>query len=167
MAADIPVGVWEGLEQQTTSPFLSLFISCSIKVNCRHHDFGIDYTTSQNASPVLVFWESSGRANLDVLTRKKCRASFLSRNFSRNYQARPSGYIRMESSYDGISACRFSRQPLGIVLWKLRLAYVNKGLESPIAGSILIISCTQSDVSVFADFYLFFAVLQYGSPQSF
>jgi hypothetical protein len=50
MAADFPIGIREGLEQQTVSIFRSFLESSGGKVDCRQHDFGIDYTTSQNAS---------------------------------------------------------------------------------------------------------------------
>ncbi len=39
----------------------------------------------------------------------------------------------MEAPYNDISACRFSRQLLGTVLSKLKLAHTNNGLESPVA----------------------------------
>ncbi len=39
----------------------------------------------------------------------------------------------MKSSYDGISACRFSEQLLGTVVSKLRLAHANSGPESLVA----------------------------------
>ncbi|KAI4260734.1 MAG: hypothetical protein LQ352_000126 [Teloschistes flavicans] len=50
MAADVPVGAREGLEQQTTSLFQSILEFSSGKVDIRQHDFGTNYTTSQNAS---------------------------------------------------------------------------------------------------------------------
>ena len=50
MAADFPIRIREGLEQQTISLFRSLLESSGGKVDCRQHDFGINYTTSQNAS---------------------------------------------------------------------------------------------------------------------
>jgi len=49
-AAGFPIGIQEGSEQQTISLFRS-FLEFSLgKVDCRQHDFGINYTTSQNAS---------------------------------------------------------------------------------------------------------------------
>ena len=50
MAVDAPIEIREGLEQQTISLFRSLLESSGSKVDCRQHDFGIDYTVSQNAS---------------------------------------------------------------------------------------------------------------------
>ncbi len=50
MAADFPIGIREGLGQQTISLFRSLLESSGDKVDCRQHDFRINYTTSQNAS---------------------------------------------------------------------------------------------------------------------
>ena len=49
MAADFPVGIGKGLEQQTISLFRSFLEFSDGKVDCRQHDFGMDYTTSQNA----------------------------------------------------------------------------------------------------------------------
>jgi hypothetical protein len=50
MAADFPIGIRKELEQQTTSLFRSLLEFSGGKVDCRQHEFGINYTTSQNAS---------------------------------------------------------------------------------------------------------------------
>jgi hypothetical protein len=55
MSADFPIGIREGLEQQTISLFRSLLESSGGKVDCRQHDFGINYTTSQNASLCASF----------------------------------------------------------------------------------------------------------------
>lgn len=50
MTADFPVGTREGLKQQTISIFRSILELSDDKVDCRQHDFGLDFTTSQNAS---------------------------------------------------------------------------------------------------------------------
>lgn len=50
MAAKFPIEIREGLGQQITSLFRSLLESSGGKVDCRQHDFRINYTTSQNAS---------------------------------------------------------------------------------------------------------------------
>lgn len=55
MAADFPIGIRKGLEQQTISLFRSFLESSGGKVHCRQHDFGMDYTTSQNASLCASF----------------------------------------------------------------------------------------------------------------
>ena len=49
-AADFPIRIRDGLEQQTISLFRSLLEFSGGKVDCRQHDLGINYTTSQNAS---------------------------------------------------------------------------------------------------------------------
>jgi len=55
MAADFPIRIQEGLEQQMISLFRSFLELSDGKVDCRQHDFGMDYTTSQNASLCASF----------------------------------------------------------------------------------------------------------------
>ncbi|KAL9627598.1 MAG: hypothetical protein Q9164_007558, partial [Protoblastenia rupestris] len=55
MATDFPIGIRKGLEQQTTLLFRSFLEFSNGKVDCRQHDFGMDYTTSQNASLCASF----------------------------------------------------------------------------------------------------------------
>ncbi|KAL9045619.1 MAG: hypothetical protein Q9214_001366 [Letrouitia sp. 1 TL-2023] len=55
MAADFPIGIRKGLEQQTIYLFRSFLEFSNGKVDCRQHDLGIDYTTSQNASLCASF----------------------------------------------------------------------------------------------------------------
>jgi len=50
MAIDLPIEIREGLEEQTISLFRSFLELSDGKVDCGQHDFGMDYTTSQNAS---------------------------------------------------------------------------------------------------------------------
>jgi len=50
MATNFPSEIREELRQQTISLFRSLLESFDDKMNCRQHDFEINYTTSQNAS---------------------------------------------------------------------------------------------------------------------
>ena len=55
VAADFPIGTRKGLEQQTISLFRSFLEFSDGKVDYRQHDFGMDYTTSQNASLCASF----------------------------------------------------------------------------------------------------------------
>lgn len=55
MAADFPIEIRKGLEQQTISLFRSFLELSDGKVDCRQHDFGMNYTTSQNASLCASF----------------------------------------------------------------------------------------------------------------
>lgn len=58
-AADVPVKVQDGLEQQTISLFRSFLKSSGGKVDCRQHKLRIDYTTSQNGSLCSSFLDVS------------------------------------------------------------------------------------------------------------
>jgi len=55
MATDFPSVIQKGLEQQTNSLFRSLLEFSGGRVDCRQHDFGINYTTGQNASLCASF----------------------------------------------------------------------------------------------------------------
>ncbi len=55
MAADFPIGIRKELEQQMISLFRSFLEFSDGKVDCRQHNFGMDYTTSQNASLCASF----------------------------------------------------------------------------------------------------------------
>ena len=55
MLADLPLGIRERLEQQTIYLFRSFLEFSSGRVDCRQHDFGIDYTINQNASICASF----------------------------------------------------------------------------------------------------------------
>ena len=55
MAADFPIGIRKGLEQQTISLFRSFLEFSDGKVGCRQYSFGMNYTTSQNASLCASF----------------------------------------------------------------------------------------------------------------
>ena len=57
------------------------------KVDYRQHDFGIDYTTSQNASLCANLLGVFVPVTLGVSTRKTCRTRFPSQNFLRNNQS--------------------------------------------------------------------------------
>jgi len=50
MVVDFPIGIREGLEEQTTSLFQRFLEFSGGKVDCGQHEFGMDYTTSQNAA---------------------------------------------------------------------------------------------------------------------
>ena len=50
VAADVPIGIREESEWQTISLFRTLLESSGGKLGCRQHNFGINYTTRQNAS---------------------------------------------------------------------------------------------------------------------
>ena len=66
---------------------LSSFEFSDDKVNGRQHDFGIDYTISQNASLCASFLVIFCYVNLDVSTPNNCRPRFPSPNFSRTNQS--------------------------------------------------------------------------------
>lgn len=55
MAADFPIEILKELEQQTISIFRSFLEFFGGQVDCRQHDFGMDYTISQNASLCASF----------------------------------------------------------------------------------------------------------------
>lgn len=55
MAADFPIGIRKGLEQQRISLFRSFLEFSDGKVDLRQHDFGMDFTTSQNTSLCASF----------------------------------------------------------------------------------------------------------------
>ena len=55
MAADFPIGIRKELEQQMISLFRSFLEFSDGKVDCRQHNFGMDYTISQNASLCASF----------------------------------------------------------------------------------------------------------------
>ena len=55
LTADLPVWVRKGQELQTILLFRRLIELSGGKVDCRQHDFGIDYTANQNASLCVSF----------------------------------------------------------------------------------------------------------------
>lgn len=55
IAADLSIEIRKESERQTISLFRSFLEFFHDRVNCRQHNFGMDYTTSQNASLCVTF----------------------------------------------------------------------------------------------------------------
>lgn len=144
MAADVPTGIREGLKRQTTSLFRSLLESSGGKVDCRQHDFGINYTTNQNASLCASLLGISYSRQFGCFDPEEMRGALSkSKLFAELSKPDLPGTLEWSLRMMVLVPVGFPDNYLVRCYQKLRLTYANNGPESPVAAAVRF-RCTTS-----------------------